>query len=127
MVPDSIRFRECESLKTALRAIGCVDSVGDSSDLFYAGGGPGSADLELLASATPEVPDRGVTGQIELIVDVSPWGTVANVTIKHSNLPEPYEQAAIVAAYKFRFKPGQSNYARCPTQILIPFTVGDDP
>jgi protein TonB len=91
--------------------LGLAPGIGGGPFLGAIGGGIGGGDSDIipLVRISPQYPRQAAMDRIEGSVTmefiVNPDGTVRNVRIVSANPPGVFEQAAITAALKWKFKP----------------------
>ena len=91
--------------------LGLAPGIGGGPFLGAIGGGIGGGDSDIipLVRISPQYPRQAAMDRIEGTVTlefiVNPDGTVRNVRIVSANPPGVFEQAAITAALKWKFKP----------------------
>jgi protein TonB len=91
--------------------LGLAPGIGGGPFLGAIGGGLGGGDSDIipLVRISPQYPRQAQLDRIEGVVTlefiVNPDGTVRNVRVVSANPPGVFEQAAITAALKWKFKP----------------------
>ena len=95
----------------AIPNLGLAPGIGGGPFLGAMGGGLGTGDSDIipLVRISPQYPRQAAMDRIEGTVTmefiVNADGTVRNVRIVAANPPGVFEQAAITAALKWKFKP----------------------
>ena len=74
----------------------------------------------------PSAARAGIEGTVILIIDVDPNGNVTNVSVEKSSRNRDLDRAAMDAARKWRFNPGQSGGQKVAGRVRVPvdFTLG---
>ena len=68
----------------------------------------------------PAAARAGIQGTVILIIDVDANGNVTNVSVEKSSRNRDLDRAAMDAARKWRFNPGQSNGQRSAGRVRVP-------
>ncbi|MEO6517390.1 MAG: energy transducer TonB [Pseudoxanthomonas sp.] len=68
----------------------------------------------------PAAARAGITGTVVLIIDVDASGNVTNVSVEKSSRNRDLDRAAMEAARKWRFNPGQSGGQKAAGRVRVP-------
>ena len=93
----------------------------DLIGIFWAAGLQVVAAWYIATETTSELKKGGyVQGTVILIIDVDANGNVTNVSVEKSSRNRDLDRAAMDAARKWRFNPGQSNGQRSAGRVRVP-------
>lgn len=90
---------------------------------------PGSANtvgVQVVNTTAPEYPaaafDQGLSGKVELRVEVGADGKVADVRVLSATLPGVFDDAAVTAARAWTFKPALRDGKPVAAAVKVPVT-----
>ena len=120
-------YRQSVDKKGNIRVSMNVIGTGISAQVYINlpnGSNQASVDISSKNMNPPKYPPAaaraGIQGTVILIIDVDANGNVTNVSVEKSSRNRDLDRAAMDAARKWRFNPGQSNGQRSAGRVRVP-------
>ncbi|MCJ0825523.1 TonB family protein [Luteimonas sp. 50] len=75
----------------------------------------------------PGLNDKGIDGEVMLVLDVAPDGSVGNVVVERSQPAGLFDAAAVEAARKWKFNPGMKDGRAVGGRVRVPIWFKSEP